>query len=172
MLNISCKNIFAPKLGELQGGNSIYRLNQEHPADVLHNFRYAYIYKDSLMYATCLDSEFVFIYYQADDESGGGYYDSWLLDTELKTTGRLLRTFNYIDLIWLTTLDSSFYLLQGDSIAESSEEYFETCNYAEFINSYQLSLGDYITLIGNAEFDFRKNDDGKWHIIRWEDKYK
>lgn len=170
-LCFSCKNMFAPALGDLDGGNSIYRMEQASPEDVLHNFKYAYIYRDSLVYANLIDSEFVFVYYQPSDESGTGHYDSWMRAVELRTTGRFLSAFNYIDLIWQTTLDSSYYEMQGNEILIERDTLFTEANIADISKSYQLSLGDYTTLIGDAEFRFRKGSDGKWRILRWEDKY-
>ena len=166
-----CKNMFAPALGDLDGGNSIYRTDQASPADVLHNFKYAYIYRDSLMYANLIDSEFVFVYYQPSDESGTGHYDSWMRSVELRTTGRFLNAFSYIDLIWQTTLDSAFYEMNGDVVLSERDTLFDAANIADLSRSYQLTLGDYTTLIGDAEFRFRKGNDGKWRILRWEDKY-
>ena len=171
LLVFGCKNMFAPTLGDLDGGNSIYRLDQASPAEVLHNFKYSYIYRDSLMYANLIDSEFVFVYYQPSDESGTGHYDSWMRSVELKTTGRFLSAFNYIDLIWQTTLDSAYYELDGEDILLEADTMFASANIADISKSYQLTLGDYTTLIGDAEFRFRKGADGKWRILRWEDKY-
>ncbi|MDZ7796820.1 MAG: hypothetical protein U5N56_07165 [Candidatus Marinimicrobia bacterium] len=167
----SCKNIFSPALGELDGGESIYRMEMASPEDVLHNFRYAYIYRDSLMYAMLLDSEFVFVYYQPSTESGTGHYDSWMRNTELRTTGRMFSAFSYIDLIWQTTLDSVFYDMDGEEIIQEEDTLFDSANIADISKSYQLTLGDYYTLVGDAAFRFRKNADGKWRILRWEDKY-
>lgn len=167
-----CKNIFAPALGELDGGNSIYRMDLASPEDVLHNFQYAYIYRDSLIYAMLLDSEFVFVYYQPGSESGTGHYDSWMRDTELRTTGRMLRAFTYIDLLWQSTQDSIYYEMDEDqSVIRRENAFFASANYADFSLSYQLTLGDYYTLVGDAAFRFRKDTEGKWRILRWEDKY-
>ncbi len=170
-LIFGCKNMFAPALGDLDGGNSIYRTDQASPADVLHNFKYSYIYRDSLMYSNLIDSEFVFVYYQPSAESGTGHYDSWMRSVELRTTGRFLNAFNYIDLIWQTTLDSSFFEMNGDDIISERDTLFAEANMADISKSYQLTLGDYTTLIGDADFRFRKGSDGKWRILRWEDKY-
>mgnify|MGYP001281131352 CR=1 FL=1 len=171
LLFTGCRNIFSPTLGDLAGGNSIYRPDMERPADVLHNFRYAYIYRDSLMYSMLLDSEFVFVFYQPGDASGTGHYDSWMRDTELRTTGRLLNAFNYVDLLWQTTLDSAYYEMSGDEILLEDDSWFATANIADISRSYQLTLGDYYTLVGDAEFRFRKDADGKWRILCWEDKF-
>ena len=167
----SCKNVFAPALGDLDGGNSIYRMDQSSPEDVLHNFKYAYIYRDSLVYANLIDSEFVFVYYQPSDESGTGHYDSWMRSVELRTTGRFLSAFHYIDLIWQTTLDSTYYKISGNEVLIERDTLFQDANIVDISKSYQLSLGDYTTLIGDADFRFRKGSDGKWRILRWEDKY-
>jgi hypothetical protein len=167
----SCKNMFAPTLGDLDGGNSIYRTDMASPGDVLHNFKYAYIYRDSLMYAMLLDSEFVFVYYQPSTESGTGHYDSWMRDTELRTTGRMLNAFSYIDLLWQTTLDSAFFHMEGEEVLREEDTLFSDANIADISKSYQLTLGDYYTLVGDAAFRFRKGEDGKWRILRWEDKY-
>jgi hypothetical protein len=167
-----CKNIFAPALGELSGGNSIYRTEMASPDDLLHNFKYAYIYRDSLMYASLLDSEFVFVFYQPSTESGTGHYDSWMRDTELRTTGRLFRAFSYIDLLWNSVQDSIYFEAdESGDIIRSENSAFDEANYADFALSYQLTLGDYYTLVGEAAFRFRKGGDGKWQILRWEDKY-
>lgn len=170
-LVFGCKNIFAPVLGDLDGGNSIYKIDQANPDEVLHNFKYAYIYRDSLMYANLIDSDFVFVYYQPGSGSETGHYDSWVRSVELRSTGRFLSAFDYIDLIWQTTLDSSYFEMDDDEIISQRDSLFSTANYADVSKSYQLTLGDYTTLIGDASFRFRKARDGKWRIIRWEDKY-
>lgn len=168
---LSCRNVFAPALGDLDGGNSIYRTDQASPTEVLHNFKYAYIYRDSLMYANLIDSDFVFVFYQPGSASETGHYDSWVRSVELRSTGRFLSAFDYIDLIWQTTLDSSYFEMDEDEIISERDSLFITANYADISKSYQLTLGDYTTLIGDASFRFRKAKDDKWRIIRWEDKY-
>jgi hypothetical protein len=104
-----CKNMFALTLGELDFRNSIYRMDQAGRADVLSNFKYFDIYGDSPMYANLFDPEFVFVNYQPGDESGTRQHDSRMRSVELKISGRFLNTFNYINLIWQTTLDSTIY---------------------------------------------------------------
>jgi hypothetical protein len=170
-LVFGCKNVFAPALGDLDGGNSIYRLDQASPAEVLHNFKYAYIYRDSLMYANLIDSDFVFVYYQPGSGSETGHYDSWVRSVELRSTGRFLSAFDYIDLIWQTTLDSSYFEVLDDEVLSERDSIFSSANFADISKSYQLTLGDYTTLIGDASFRFKKGKDGKWRILRWEDKY-
>lgn len=172
IINIfSCKNVFAPALGDLDGGNSIYKTDQVSPDEVLHNFKYAYIYRDSLMYSNLIDSDFVFVYYQPGSSSETGHYDSWVRSVELRSTGRFLSAFDYIDLIWQTTLDSSYQEIINGEVLSERDSLFSTANYADISKSYQLTLGDYTTLIGDASFRFKKGKDNKWRILRWEDKY-
>jgi hypothetical protein len=56
---VSC-NPFAPSLTDKESNNSKIT-QQKTPRDVLTNFRYAYVFKDSLVYSDVLDSSFQFI---------------------------------------------------------------------------------------------------------------
>ena len=170
LLNISsCKNIFAPRLENFTDKQSLYNRFLKTPGDVLENFRYAYIYRDSLIYSTLIDSDFVFIYYNADDEGGSGHYDSWLREVELRTTGRIFRAFSYIDLTWNSTLDSSFSYYIKDSLIIQKNDIFEEANIANISKSFELNLGYDIIIEGNAKFDFVKNNN-EWQIYRWRDE--
>jgi hypothetical protein len=155
LLTFSCLNPFAPKLDRSQG-DSIKLTQQASPDEVLDNFIYAYTYKDSLVYDQCLDSSFVFVYF--DPNLGtSGLFVSWNRDVDLKTTGRLLRSFDTISLTWNSTI---YELYDGHT--------------AELSKTLHLSLygkqGEY-NLTGNAIFNFRKSPyDGKWRITRWKDE--
>ena len=88
----ACWNPFAPTEGALEGEKILTLTQQRSPEEVLQNFRYAYIYRDSLVYSALFDTGFVFLYY--DPEVGGsGDYNYWDRDTELRTTARLFRAF-------------------------------------------------------------------------------
>jgi hypothetical protein len=155
LLTLSCLNPFAPKLDRSPGA-SIKLTQQASPDEVLDNFIYAYTYKDSLVYDQCLDSSFVFVYF--DPNLGtSGLFVSWNRDVDLKTTGRLLRSFDTISLTWNSTI---YELYDG--------------NTAELSKTLHLSLygrqGEY-NLTGNAIFNFRKSPyDSKWRITRWKDE--
>jgi hypothetical protein len=171
ILPVSCNNIFAPELGDTGKQGMLYHPVMTHPSQVLTNFRYAYIYRDSLVYSMIIDSNFVFVYYEPDDEGGGGHYESWPRDVELRATGGLFRAFRPIDLIWNTTLDSSFSYIEDDIILKTEKAWFDSANYAEMVKSFQLNLGDNLVIIGSAIFNFIKNPwDGQWRIVRWRDE--
>jgi len=150
-----CLNPFAPELdnGSLSGE---LITEQKSPEEVLINFKYSYTFKDSLLYAGLLDSAFVFQYF--DPEQGpSGLFVSWTRETDLRTTGSLLRTFDIINLEWLNTV---YALREGeDEILAKSFR-------------LDLSSADFsFTASGFAIFTFRFNQqDRKWRIVRWVDE--
>ncbi len=152
---LSCFNPFAPELVDSTDKELIIT-DQKSPDEVLQNFLYAYVFKDSVLYSDLLDSSFVFIYFDPDVESSGRFV-SWGRDIDLKTTGRLFRTFDIIDLIWNSTIYS-----------------FSETTRAEYSKSFNLSLikdNETVNISGNAIFIFKKSDfDEKWRIIQWKDE--
>ena len=93
LMLMSCRNPFAPAEGILGGEKILTITQQQSPDEVLQNFRYAYIYRDSLVYSALFDTGFVFLYYDPD-VGGSGDYNYWGRDTELRTTARLFRALN------------------------------------------------------------------------------
>jgi len=150
-----CFNPFAPKL-DRTSSTDLVLTEQRTPEEVLQNFVYAYTFKDSLVYADLLDSSFVFVYFDPN-LGGSGRFVSWGRDVDLKTTGRLFRSFETITLLWNST------------VYEIKQE-----NQVELSKTLQLNLygaaGDY-SLSGDAIFNFKKNAyDDKWRITRWKDE--
>lgn len=150
---LGCWNPFAPTKGLLDGAISLTLTEQRTPDEVLQNFRYAYIYRDSLVYSELFDTSFVFIYY--DPEIGGvGGYNYWGRDTELRTTGRLFRAFDHFTLVWNATINQD--TSQNGEISQTK--------------SFDLSIGGDIFLEGRAVFDFVQDSTaGVWKIKRWQD---
>ena len=150
-----CLNPFAPELDNGNLGGELIT-GQRTPEEVLTNFRYAYTFKDSLLYADVLDSAFVFQYF--DPEQGpSGMFVSWTRETDLRTTGGVLRTFDIINLEWLNTV---YELSEGeDEIVAKSFR-------------LDLSSADFsFTASGFAIFTFRLSpQDRKWRIVRWVDE--
>lgn len=151
-----CFNPFAPKLEDSDKNNLIIT-PQLTPDEVIDNFKYAYIFKDSVLYADLLDSSFVFIYFDPNLESSGRFV-SWGRDVDLRTTGRLFRNFDVINLI----CDSTIYSFE------------EPPDRAEYSNNFELSLikdNETINITGNAIFIFKKSRyDNKWRILQWKDE--
>lgn len=149
-----CWNPFAPTEGQIDAGAVLTLTEQRSPDEVLQNFRYAYIYRDSIVYSELLDTSFIFLYY--DPEVGGaGGYNYWGRDTELRTTGRLFRAFDHLTLVWNATISQD--TIQADRISQTK--------------TFDLSIGSDIFLSGNAIFDFvQDSTSGIWRISRWQDE--
>ncbi len=149
---VGCWNPFAPTEGQLDGVVSLTLTEQRTPDEVLQNFRYAYIYRDSLVYSGLFDTSFIFLYYDPDIGGTGGY-NYWGLDTELRTTGRLFRTFDNFTLVWNAT------------IAEDTSQN----GIISLTKTFDLSIGgEHIS--GNAVFDFIGDSTETWRITRWQDE--
>ena len=161
----SCLNPFAPALddGSLTADLITAQLT---PEEVLTNFKYAYNFRDSLLYADVLDNEFVFQYFDPD-QGASGIFVSWTRETDLRTTGRLLRTFDSINLEWLNTFNPRLDTLRGDNGEIKSV-------LASLSKSFQLSLNSNsfsFSVSGFATFTMRQSkSDSKWRIVQWVDK--
>lgn len=150
---ISCTNPFAPKLTDSDQVSSSFLTEQKSPGDVLSNFRYAYIFKDSLIYSEIIDSSFIFI--SKNYATTPPTELIWGRDVDLNTTSKLFRHFDNIKLTWGDTLSS-----QTDS------------SFAEIQLPFSLTFDDgkdIPTVKGVALFNFKKKKSGKWNIIRWEE---
>jgi len=151
---VGCWNPFAPTKGQIEAGATLTLTEQQSPDEVLQNFRYAYIYRDSIVYSELLDTSFIFLYYDPDVGGSGGY-NYWGRDTELRTTGRLFRAFDHFTLVWNATITQD--TAQDGSISQTK--------------TFDLSIGSDIFLSGNAIFDFiQDSTTGVWRISRWQDE--
>ncbi len=152
---LNCLNPFAPKLVD-SNNEGLIITEQKTPDEVLQNFKYSYVFKDSVLYSELLDSSFVFIFFDPNLESSGRFV-SWGRDIDLRTTGRLFRNYDVIDLIWNSTIYS-----------------FNEEERAEMSKSFYLSLikdNETVNISGNAIFIFKKSEyDEKWRIIQWKDE--
>lgn len=155
MGSLNCFNPFAPKLVKNLEPSNWVITEQQSPEEVLQNFKVAYTFRDSLLYADLLDTGFVFVYFNPD-QGTSGRFDSWDRETDLRTTGRLFRHFQMIDLVWKSTL----YERQGETTGELSKG-FDLTLMGEGMD-YKIS--------GKAIFLFQKCKDQKWRITRWKDE--
>ncbi len=150
-----CFNPFAPALRQGTGDELIIT-EQKTPEEVLQNFRYAYTFKDSLLYANLLDSSFIFVFFDPN-QGTSGLFMSWGRDVDLRATGRMFRSFDVIDLTW----NSTIYSFEEENTAELSKSF--SINFSAAFAEYRVS--------GSAIFSFRRcAHDGKWRITRWKDE--
>lgn len=168
LLFYACVNPFAPELGEVDASASAVLTERTNPEEVLENFRFAYIFGDSLVYSELIDTGFVFIYFDPTVE-GTGRFDSWGRDVELRATAGLFRAVKNITLEWNSTIEESYWTPEPDSV--QSIVYFEGAKKAKISKSFQLKLGTEIQLSGTAVFTFSKERSAHgWRIIRWLDE--
>ena len=104
VLLFSCTNPFAPKLVNENLLTSSFLTELKNPQDVLTNFRYAYVFKDSLIYSEIIDSSFIFI--STNYSTTPPTPINWGRDDDLRTTAKLFNFFRDINLTWGDTLSS------------------------------------------------------------------
>ena len=154
LLLSNCWNPFAPTEGQLEGVADLVLTEQRSPDEVLQNFRYAYIYRDSVAYSKLFDTSFVFLYWDPDIGGSSGGYNYWGLDTELRATGGLFRTFDHFTLVWNATI--------ATDTSQSGE--------ISLTKTFDLSI-DGAFISGNAVFDFIEDSTKNvWRITRWQDE--
>lgn len=155
----SCTNPFAPAKADADASSSNLLTEQKSPDEVLTNFKFAYTFKDSLVYSELFDSSFVFL--------SMDYYESppvpiqWGRDLELKTTSRMFRFFN--------TLDLTFNVVERDT-NEYDPNNSPTKIQHEITFTLALDGGAVIPILdGDVTFVYVRRG-AKWLISYWEDK--
>jgi len=155
-ISSGCLNPFSPALDDTAGNPDLIT-PQQTPEQLLQNFRYAYTFKDSLLYSDLLDNGFVFEYFDPDQGTSGEFI-SWTREVDLRITGKLFRTFDVIDLVWGE--DSGNDVIVSDSLA---------LLYRDFnlkMSNFELNF----SVIGYARLSMLRNRDGKWRITHWVDE--
>lgn len=146
----ACFNPFAPELDERIDLTNVIT-EQTSPEEVLQNFRIAYTFKDSLLYSDVLDESFVFEFLDANLEPV-----TWERDVDLKTTGRLFRQFDVVDLHW-------------DILFQESHAELERRFLRFNLNLFSSDINFLVT--GTAIFTFKQSGlDQKWRVVRWKDE--
>lgn len=153
IISSSCDNPFAPRYKS--DSNSTGMLSNQQTIDgVFENFRYAYIFKDTLVYGDLLDPEFVFIYRNYDN----GTDESWGREQEMLTTYRLFQATQSMELVWNEILINI-----GDSLLRDVSRSFNL--------NIVFNPSDIVRINGIANFRLKKNqNDNKWRILSWRDE--
>ncbi len=146
-------NPFAPRLAE-----DIVDINiisdQKTVEGVFDNFRYAYIFKDSLVYGNLLADDFVFVYRNYDQ----GVDISWGRDEDMRTTAGLFQASQTLDLVWNDAI-----LSIGDSLNKDL--------WRGFNLSIVFSPSDIVNVQGRANFRLTRNlEKDIWQISKWRDE--
>ena len=159
---VVCRNPFAPSLADENVSSSYLLTSQKNPEEVLTNFRYAYTFKDSLIYSEVLDSTFLFK--SIDYNNYPPRPIEWGRDTELRTTGGMFRFFRTLDVVWNT-------LSRPDTISPPDTSALFTGYLIEHHVTFTLTLdgGQSIPpLNGEVLFQFIQRGE-KYYISFWED---
>lgn len=149
----SCTNPFAPKLADKEGRSSI--LGDQRTLDGLfENFRYAYIFKDTVVYGNLLNDDFRFIFRNYDK----GIDESWSRTEEMMTTSRLFLASKSIDLTWNDVTTA----IGDTSLMDISRAFNLTIVF---------SATDVVNLFGRVNMRIsRKNTQEVWRISQWRDE--
>lgn len=167
-LKAGCFNPFSPSV---IGPSTIKPIApQTDPDSVLHNFKYAYENRDSIVYESCLDKDFIFIYKDQDetereievqiprDGRGGDLY----------VTNALFRAFDDIRLdTWrVTPAPDSVDSVEGDTLKVRNVTFHLSLRDTDGDFDFQ-----HLEATGFAEFVFRQSEkDNLWRVVRWIDK--
>jgi len=158
----SCKNPFAPLLTEEGSTYSRLITQQKTPGEVLTNFRYAYTFKDSLVYSEVLDSTFIFKSVDYNDYPPKPI--DWGRDTELQTTGAMFRWFRTLDVVWNSV--SAPDTVDFPITADDSHGYI-----IEHLITFTLTLDGgrrILPLNGEVLFQFIQREE-RYYISFWQD---
>lgn len=149
---ISSCNPFAPALDDestASGGIS----DQRSIEGVFQNFRYAYTYKDTLIYGQLLAPDFAFVYTNQDK----GTDATWGRDEDMRSTYGLFQTAQKLDLVW-----NGIVTAIGDSLLTDVSRGFNL--------TVTFNPSDVIRVDGRVNLRLqRPTPNSAWRIQRWKD---
>ncbi len=150
---LGCTNPFAPKLADIDNHNNILG-DQTKIEGVFKNFRYAYIFKDTLVYGNLLADDFRFTFRNYEK----GVDESWGRQEDMLTTSRLFMATQNIDLVW-----NDINLEIGDSLTKDISRGFNL--------SIVFSPTDAINISGRVNMRLnRLSVNDVWKIVNWRDE--
>jgi len=153
IVNQGCVNPFAPGLANSDNGNDILG-DQKTVEGLFQNFRYSYMFKDTLVYGGLLNDDFRFIFRDFDK----GVDESWGRDEDMRTTYRLFQATQNLDLYWNDVVNSV-----GDSLLQDISRGFNL--------TVIFSSTDVITVYGRVNLRIsRPNTESQWKISQWRDE--
>lgn len=149
----SCTNPFAP--GKKDNDTAVTLLGDQTTIEgVFQNFRYAYMFKDTLVYGNLLANDFIFIY--RNYEKGVDY--SWGRAEDMLTTSGLFNTAQSLELVWNDAITPI-----GDSLLIDISRGFNLTIY--------FRADDIVKLYGRANLRLTRNHTSEiWKITQWRDE--
>jgi hypothetical protein len=150
-----CFNPFSPSLDVNPNNSQSLIGDQKNIEGIFKNFKYAYTFKDTMIYGKLLSDDFVFVYRDYDK----GYDVSWGRDEDVRITNSLINSTQNADLIW----NNIVYADTSDLIT------------ANVIRGFNLTLTfnptDIIRIDGRVNLTLeRKTASDNWQISRWRDE--
>jgi hypothetical protein len=149
----SCINPFAPRLGTQDSTANVLG-DQNTVEGVFQNFRYAYLFKDTLTYGRLLDNDFTFIYrnYERNIDV------AWSRTEDMLTTAGLFRTSQNLDLVWNEIITTS-----GDSVMSDVSRGFNL--------TITFNPNDVVRVTGRVNLRLvRPTPTAVWKIRQWRDE--
>ena len=148
-----CDNPFAPKYLDSPANNGLLN-SQKTVEGVFDNFRYAYIFRDTLVYGNLLDPDFTFVFRNYDK----GIDESWGRDQEMLTTYRMFQATQSMDLVWNDILVNV-----GDTLIRDVSR--------SFVLTVVFNPSDIVRVNGIANFRLKwDTDKSRWRILTWRDE--
>ncbi len=148
-----CVNPFAPALADVAPDAPILG-DQRTIEGVFQNFRFSYVFRDTLTYGRLLDRSFTFVYRDYDK----GVDVTWGRDEDIIATNGLFMAAQQLDLVW-----NDVVVADGDSLAQSISRGFNL--------TITFSPNDVIRAQGRVNLRIeRPSTETVWKIVRWRDE--
>lgn len=149
----SCTNPFAPALANDSQAAEVLG-DQRTVAGLFQNFRYSYVFKDTLTYGRLLDRTFSFVYRNYDK----GIDVTWGRDEDMLATHGLFNAAQQLDLVW-----NDVVITEGDSLAQTISRGFNL--------TITFNPSDIIRAQGRVNLRIERPTTGDvWKIVRWRDE--
>lgn len=150
----ACNNPFAPGIKNQDGSGNVLG-DQKTVEGVFDNFRYAYVFKDTLVYGKLLSDNFTFVYKNPESPD---LNKSWGRSEDMISTSNLFNGTQNLNLLWDDVL-----IAVGDSTQQDISRGFTL--------SITFSEQDIAYLYGKVVFRLeRANELEVWKITKWIDE--
>ncbi|RPI67452.1 MAG: hypothetical protein EHM43_08070 [Ignavibacteriae bacterium] len=148
-----CVNPFAPALAD-EAPDSPILGDQRTVEGVFQNFRFAYVFRDTLTYGRLLDRSFTFTYRNVDKNLDM----TWGRDEDMLATNGLFMAAQQLDLVW-----NEVVVAEGDDLAQSISRGFNL--------TITFSPTNVIRAQGRVSLRIeRPSTESVWKIVRWRDE--